>query len=119
MHCVIGILQNLLLFLQLLMHFSFGTIFLLHTVTPVEPFVQKVVQNFYAPRYMSGVAKLVIYGNSIMVERDMMIWNTKEYLHNPILLKEDKQIKLFRNWYSQFYSENSKSFLAATNDLTW
>jgi cholesterol 7-dehydrogenase len=91
----------------------------MQTVTPVEPLVLKLVQYFYAPRYMSGIAKLFIIAQSVQVERDIMVWNSKEYLHNPILPKEDKQIKLFRNWYSQFYSENSKSFLAAKNDLTW
>jgi cholesterol 7-dehydrogenase len=68
---------------------------------------------------MGGLAKVIVITESLQVERDIMVWNSKKFVHNPILPKENKQIKLYRNWYSQFYSENSKSFLAVKNDLTW
>lgn len=38
-----------------------------------------------------------------------MVWNHQQYLDTPILLKEEKSIRAFRNWFSQFYSPNSKS----------
>ena len=36
------------------------------------------------------------------------IWNHKTYPKNPILVKDDKPIKEFRRWYSQFYTANSR-----------
>lgn len=52
-------------------------------------------------------------------ERDIMVWNHKCYVDNPCLVKEDKMIKAYRTWYSQFYSQNSKSFSAAKDNLEW
>lgn len=49
----------------------------------------------------------------------MMVWNSKRYLDNPCLVKEDKTIKSFRMWFSQHYSENSKSFQDARQTLDW
>jgi cholesterol 7-desaturase len=53
------------------------------------------------------------------VARDVAIWNNKKFVHNPILPKEDKMIKLFRAWYGQFYSQNSKQFSEAYDNLEW
>lgn len=52
-------------------------------------------------------------------ERDMMVWNNKRYLESPRLVKEDRNIKAFRNWFQQFYSESSKSFADARGTLEW
>ncbi len=111
MHCVIGILQNLLLFSATPAFFiwdNFGTA----RCNPSWTLRPKSFSKFLCTKIheWSGEIGCLRAGNSIMVERDIMIWNSKEFLRNPILLKEDKKIKLFRNWHSQFYSENSKSF---------
>ena len=52
-------------------------------------------------------------------ERDMMVWNSKKYIENPCLMKEDRNIRAFRNWFNQFYSENSRSFADAKESLEW
>lgn len=52
-------------------------------------------------------------------ERDVNVWNHKKFAHNPCLAKEDRCIKLFRQWYSQFYSENSKTYQQAKESLEW
>lgn len=39
-----------------------------------------------------------------------MIWNKKQFINNPQLVKTDKCIKAFRNWFQQFYTENSITF---------
>lgn len=49
----------------------------------------------------------------------MMIWNHKRYVDSPILMKEDRMIKAYRNWFGQFYSENSKSYVEAKQSLEW
>jgi cholesterol 7-dehydrogenase len=53
------------------------------------------------------------------VARDVMIWNNKQFINNPLLPKEDKQIKMFRNWFGQFYTENSKTFASVSENLEW
>lgn len=55
----------------------------------------------------------------LQFERDMMIWNHKQFIDNPLLIKEDRLIKSYRKWYSQFYSENSTSYTAAKDNLDW
>lgn len=98
---------------------SFGPMVVLQTLTPVEPFVQKLCHYFYGPRYLAWFVKFTVIGETINVARDVMIWNNKKFSSNPLLPKEDKLIKQFRIWYSQFYSENSKTFDMATADLSW
>ena len=97
----------------------FGDILVLQTVTPIEPLKQKLLHHFYASRLLGFIAKFFIFGETIQFARDAMIWDNKTFVRNPILPKEEKQIKLYRNWYSQFYSQNSKNFQDTRNDLSW
>ena len=48
-----------------------------------------------------------------MLERDIAIWGLKKYEDKPIIVKEDSLIAKHRRWYSQFYSEHSKSYAEA------
>ncbi len=48
-----------------------------------------------------------------MLERDIAIWNMKTYADRPLIVKEDHLLNKHRRWYSQFYSENSKTFAEA------
>lgn len=52
-------------------------------------------------------------------ERDVMVWNNKQYLSQPLLVAEDRFILRFRRWYSQFYSENSPKFSFQKESLEW
>ena len=97
----------------------FGSLVVLQTVTPIEPLKQKLSHYFYASRLFGFFMKFFIFGETVQVARDAMIWDNKTFVRNPILPKEEKQIKLYRNWFSQFYSQNSKSFQDAHNDLSW
>ncbi|XP_037919355.1 cholesterol 7-desaturase nvd isoform X2 [Hermetia illucens] len=106
-------------YVQLVVTSTFGLVAILQTVTPVEPLVQKVIHRFYSPRKCGFFTKFMIWAESVMFERDMMVWNHKVYLHSPCLLKEDRNIKLYRAWYSQFYSENSKTFAEAKDSMEW
>ena len=89
-------------------------------VLPIEPLLQKVVHVFYTERrWPAPLAKFVLWGESILVERDITIWNNKTYAHKPMLAtKEDRLLKHHRQWYSQFYSENSKTYMEANNNNT-
>ncbi|KAG8230503.1 hypothetical protein J437_LFUL010603, partial [Ladona fulva] len=86
----------------------FGKLVILQTVTPVEPMLQRVVHRMYAPRFvLQPFASFVFLGETIMFERDVMVWNHKAYLDKPTLVSEDRAITRYRRWYSQFYSEKS------------
>jgi cholesterol 7-dehydrogenase len=95
----------------------FGRGILFHTVTPVAPLVQKVLHRFYSAKtFIHPYGKLILLGEAIMIERDIRIWNRKTYACNPLLTKEDKMIKSFRRWFSQFYSPNSPKYYFSNND---
>ncbi|XP_032574746.1 cholesterol 7-desaturase isoform X3 [Drosophila sechellia] len=95
--------------------YTFGKIKVVQYITPIEPLLQKVVHEFYGPRWIAPLMKIFIYGESLMFERDISIWNHKVFHRNPILAKEDASIKKFRLWFSQFYSSNSKLYSETTN----
>lgn len=106
-------------YVVLFLESTFGRMVILQTLTPLEPLVQKLSHYFFGPRYLAWFIKITLVAESINVARDVMIWNHKQFSNNPLLPKEDKLIKQFRIWFNQFYSENSKSFEMARNDLTW
>ncbi|ODM97218.1 Cholesterol desaturase daf-36, partial [Orchesella cincta] len=92
------------------MHFDtiFGKGILVQNVTPLGPMMQRVVHRFYsAPTFIHPLGLLVLQSEGVQFSRDVRIWNRKTFLRIPLLTKEDKQIRTFRRWYSQFYSENS------------
>ncbi|CAL1541829.1 unnamed protein product [Lymnaea stagnalis] len=88
----------------------FGKGMYLQCVLPQAPLVQKVVHNIYVSKWMPPVfAKFLLWSEAMQVERDIMIWNNKQYEGRPMFVKskEDTLIAKHRRWYSQFYSENS------------
>lgn len=97
----------------------FGKLVFLQTLTPIEPFVQKYSVYFYAPRYLALLVKFGLFSEVINIARDAHVWNSKTRLKNPLLVKEEKLIKTFRNWYTQFYSPNSKNFADVYQGLEW
>lgn len=99
---------------------SIGSGVLIQSVTPIAPMMQKVIHTFYTSRtFIAPYAKLVLHCEAEHVERDIMIWNSKQFYARPLLLKEDRRIKEFRRWYQQFYSENSPKFTFHKEDLAW
>ncbi|XP_077283555.1 cholesterol 7-desaturase nvd [Arctopsyche grandis] len=97
-------------YVQLKLSHRFGRVIFLQTVTPLEPLLQKVVHRVYAPWYIRPLANFMMWGETVMFHRDVMIWNKKQFVHNPQLVKTDKCIKAFRSWFQQFYTENSITF---------
>ncbi|XP_018017327.1 cholesterol 7-desaturase nvd [Hyalella azteca] len=94
---------------------------LVQTVTPLAPLKQKIVHHLYsAPTFVAPFAKFVLHSEACHLERDIMIWNSKQYMSRPLLVAEDKLIKKFRTWYRQFYSPNSPTAESvASSDLDW
>eukprot|EP01095_Lingulamoeba_sp_RSL-Kostka_P017454 TRINITY_DN905_c1_g1_i1.p1 TRINITY_DN905_c1_g1~~TRINITY_DN905_c1_g1_i1.p1 ORF type:complete len:487 (+),score=89.30 TRINITY_DN905_c1_g1_i1:1659-3119(+) len=84
----------------------FGRIYIKQCITPTRPQFQIVRHYIFSDNTVPRViAKLVLKSVIIQFERDTKIWNTKDYVHKPILVKEDGKILEFRRWFSQFYSD--------------
>lgn len=100
----------------------FGRGVYIQSLTPLEPMVQKLVHNIYVSWTMPvPVAKFYMLGEALQVERDVMIWNNKQYEVRPLFVKskEDSLISRHRRWYSQFYSENSPRLKFQKDSLEW
>jgi cholesterol 7-dehydrogenase len=96
-------------------HFAnpFGRGVIIQNVTPLGPLDQLLTQRFYtSATFITPGVKVIMAGQSIMISRDITIWNRKTYKKNPPLAKEDNALKRFRIWYSQFYSENSPRYFS-------
>lgn len=79
---------------------------LIQSVTPIEPLLQRITHRFYSEKkFIHPIGLMVLYGEAIQISRDVEIWNRKCFLSRPNLVKEDIQIKSFRRWFSQFYSD--------------
>ncbi|XP_019365821.1 PREDICTED: cholesterol 7-desaturase-like [Gavialis gangeticus] len=101
-------------------HELLGHGIILHTVTPVEPLLQQVTHEIYYQKSMPGIIpKFILRAECIQFERDVAIWNNKQYLSKPLLVKEDSAIQRYRRWYAQFYSEKSKRFMFQKDGLDW
>ncbi|XP_059054981.1 cholesterol 7-desaturase nvd [Achroia grisella] len=97
-----------------------GPILVSQSVTPIGPLLQKVVHRLYSPIYNAPVGAIFVKIESYMFERDVAIWNNKRFVSAPSYVRTDKQIKAFRTWFSQFYSERSLSFKdVMQNPLDW
>lgn len=99
---------------------KFGSGILCQNLIPVRPLQQKIVHTVWCSNYVVGLfAKFFLYGEDIQVRRDIVIWNNKKFLLRPTLIKEDRLIKEFRTWYSQFYSVSSYDYLESGNNYDW
>ncbi|XP_022832212.1 cholesterol 7-desaturase [Spodoptera litura] len=97
-----------------------GPILVSQSVTPLGPNLQKVIHRMFSPTYNAPFAALSVKAEGAMFERDIVIWNSKRFVSAPAYVKTDKTIRAFRNWFAQFYSENSIPFREALqNPLDW
>uniref|UniRef100_A0A8D0H5H5 cholesterol 7-desaturase n=1 Tax=Sphenodon punctatus TaxID=8508 RepID=A0A8D0H5H5_SPHPU len=68
-------------------HAFLGRGLLLQSVTPVEPLLQHVVHRIYYQRNVPAVIpKFILKAECIQFERDIMIWNNKQYMSKPLLV---------------------------------
>ncbi|XP_063980032.1 cholesterol 7-desaturase nvd-like [Diachasmimorpha longicaudata] len=105
-------------YVELTVRTCIGKMFIIETVTPIEPFVLKITHSLYAAPLHALYAKIVFLGQCLMFERDNIVWSHKEFLKNPVYTPEDKRIKAFRQWYKQFYSPNSPTY-QSIKSLDW
>ncbi|XP_018052830.1 PREDICTED: cholesterol 7-desaturase-like [Atta colombica] len=106
-------------YVELMINTSIGPMYILQTVTPIEPLLQRVTHQIFSPPLLAPYANLIFLGECLMFERDIKIWNYKRYERQPILVREDRAIQAYRHWYSQFYSDHSPTYEMAMKDLQW
>ncbi|EZA57404.1 hypothetical protein DMN91_009120 [Ooceraea biroi] len=106
-------------YVELLIDTSFGSMYILQTVTPIEPLLQRVTHQIFSPALLAPYAKLIFLGECLMFERDIAIWTHKKFERQPTLVREDRAILAYRRWYSQFYSAHSPTYQMATKNLLW
>nr|BAN66310.1 neverland [Mamestra brassicae] len=105
---------------RLLLQSPVGPILVSQSVTPLGPSLQRVIHRMFSPAYNAPFAALSVKSEGDMFERDIKIWNSKRFVSAPAYVKYDKTIRAYRNWFSQFYSENSLPFREANqNTLDW
>nr|XP_039268745.1 cholesterol 7-desaturase nvd-like [Styela clava] len=99
-----------------------GKIVIIQNITPVEPMDQILTHALFKPWYIPNIiAKAVLWGLTVQVDRDLMVWNNRRILAKPLFLKEEKVQKTFRRWYKQFYTDNSPRLgdTKKEGDLDW
>lgn len=104
---------------ELYVRTALGPITIVQTVLPLGPLLQRVIHRMYCPLHVLPLAKFIMIGESVMFERDICVWNHKQYLDKPILIREDRYIAKFRRWYSQFYSEHSPKHTFRKDTMEW
>nr|XP_028576239.1 cholesterol 7-desaturase-like [Podarcis muralis] len=93
---------------------------IVQSVTPVQPLMQQVIHRIYFQKNVPAfIAKMVLRAECSQFERDVMIWNHKQYLSKPLLVKEDGAIQRHRRWFSQFYGEKSPKITSQKESLDW
>jgi len=99
----------------------FGKGAFVQSLLPVGPLEQIVCHEIWAEtRLPTFIAKFFLKGEALQVERDVMIWNNKRFNNKPLLTKEEGLILKFRRWYSQFYSDSSRTVAESlVNSMDW
>lgn len=105
-------------YVELYLDTALGPLCILQTVTPIEPLLQRVIHIIYSPPLVGPYAKIILYGECFMFQRDVDVWDHKKFQKNPVLVREDRTISAFRRWFSQFYSTNSPTY-QSINSLEW
>lgn len=106
-------------YVELFVQSNLGPMCILQTVTPLEPLLQRVTHLMFAPALLAPFATLVLFGETVMFERDVAVWNHKRFEQRPLLVREDRSILAYRRWYAQFYSPHSPTYQSATRSLQW
>lgn len=92
----------------------FGTIILVETVLPQRPMQLQVRHAVFATWAVPSImASLFLRAAIVQFERDIPIWSSKIFKSNPVLVTQDAAIPRYRRWFSQFYSNDSETFVDA------
>lgn len=57
------------------------------------------------------LAKLIFRAGFVFqAERDFPIWSNKIYRDKPMLVREEANVRAYRRWFQQFFTDASLSF---------
>ncbi len=98
----------------------FGELLVAFQLLPLEGFLQDSVYQVWTGKYVPMfLAKIAMQAWVNQYEKDIVIWNQKQYLPAAQIVKNDGPIVQYRRWYKQFYSEvgTKKKFDLHDKDL--
>jgi len=101
-------------------HTIFGQLLVAFQLLPLEGFLQDSVYQIWAGKNVpTFLAKIAVQAWVNQYEKDIVIWNQKQYLPAAQIVKNDGPIVQYRRWYKQFYSEigTKKKFDLHDKDL--
>ncbi|CAH0387354.1 unnamed protein product [Bemisia tabaci] len=98
---------------------GFGCTVGILSFTPLGPFQQRHEILWYSHPATMLLGRMAIHGAVINLERDIFIWNYKSIAAKAIYVKEEREMKAFRRWYNQFYSENTPRIKFHVDTLSW
>ncbi len=85
-----------------------GRVWLVKSLLPQEPFKVYSEDTWFAekrtPRWLCHVLAVVAKG---ALEQDRQVWENRVFAQKPHLVKGDGPFLRYRQWFHQFYSENS------------
>jgi len=99
---------------ELTLPLGLGVIYFASSVTPVKPLSIRYTHVMWCSPWLPRiVAKMLLRGLKVQVDRDVPIWTNKTFRSRPAYSKADVNIPPFRRWFKQFYSEHSETFQEA------
>ena len=85
------------------------------TLTPIEPFIQKVRINTWGSGLFILLGKIMTYFVMKTVEQDRRVWENKVHVSPRNIVSGDGPFASYKNWLDKFYDNKSKKI----EDLTW
>ena len=101
-----------------------GNLWLVKSLLPREPFNIFSEDTWFAqkrtPRWLCHLVAVIAKG---ALEQDRQVWENRVFTSKPHLVKGDGPFLRYRQWFHQFYSENSASVeqrhLSRQQDYSW
>eukprot|EP00760_Papus_ankaliazontas_P033188 PhM_4_TR6223/c0_g1_i1/m.93378/K14938/NVD, DAF36; cholesterol 7-desaturase len=100
-----------------------GAVHLVKTLLPIDHFKQHVEDAWFRDdRTPLWLCHAIAFIAKKALGQDLPIWNSKEFMNKPLLVKGDGPFVQFKQWYSTtFYSENSMDYAKenAVDRMAW
>lgn len=107
-------------YVEVYLQTAFGPVCVIQIITPLQPFLHKLSHRVFAPTLLAPYSRLVLFGETLIFKRDVMVWNKKKFVDKPVIVNEEANIKKYRQWFKQFYTENSPTYESCLNNsLEW
>jgi len=89
---------------QLTFKTPLGNVYIVESITPEHSFLQRIGHIIHADPFVPrAVAKFFLDSTLRQFDRDIPNWSRKTFLSNPLLVKNDGPIRVFRRWAQKFF----------------